>query len=170
MSRRDASALLALAAIAGGACAHVSPGRAIARDTPASAATPWTPTDEARAEQKHELVAQHLPGRAKLAAKAIPLAQQPSLAVGPAVLEVRKRQRDQFKAIDIRHKPGHVAVVGPKHTGSAGALHQFACVGGEPLSRNQHRGIVGDRGVIQHADIRVVSDLQVLNERHRRAP
>jgi len=52
MSRRDASALLALAAIAGGACAHVSPGRAIARDTPASAATPWTPTDEARAEQK----------------------------------------------------------------------------------------------------------------------
>src|SRR6185437_12773336 len=49
---------------------------------------------EARAQQELKLIAQHVADGAQLAAKAVTLAQQARLAVGAAILELRKDERD----------------------------------------------------------------------------
>src|SRR5262249_60063526 len=69
---------------------------------------------EAGADEKQELVAQHVAGGAQLATEAVLFAQLPRLTVRAAVLEGREHQRHQRKAIEMRHKLRYPAVVRPQ--------------------------------------------------------
>src|SRR5580704_354012 len=81
---------------------------------------------EARAQQELKLIAQHFAGGAQLAAKAVALAQQARLAVGAAVLELRKDQRDQPEPIDPRRELGDAAVIWPDHANRSIAFDDLA--------------------------------------------
>src|SRR3984957_20196535 len=70
---------------------------------------------KARAQHEQELIAQHLSGGAQFAGIAMPLAQQPGLAVGAAVAKARKHQRDRRKPIEIRQEIVEIAIVRPNH-------------------------------------------------------
>src|SRR5258707_1376935 len=56
---------------------------------------------EPGAQHEHELVAQNLTGGAQFAPIAMAFPQQPRLAVGTAIAEARKHQRDHGKPIKV---------------------------------------------------------------------
>src|SRR5262249_5740082 len=72
---------------------------------------------EAGALEKQQLVAQDLTRCTQLAAKLMALAQQPGLAVGAAVAEVRKHQSNERDPVEIGSELGNLAIVGPNDAG-----------------------------------------------------
>ena len=67
-------------------------------------------------------------------------------------------------------KLGNLAVVGPEHPGCALAGGDLGGVGQEARRRHDHRHALGDRCVVEDADVAVLDHLACLNESHRRAP
>jgi hypothetical protein len=84
---------------------------------------------EAGPQQKQELVAQDLAGGAQLAAKPEPLAQDARLAVGTAVLEAGKSERDLCESVEMGCKLRDAAIVGPEYAYRALVLRNRVCIG-----------------------------------------
>jgi hypothetical protein len=125
---------------------------------------------EAGAQQEHELVAQHVAGGAELATIAVMLAQQPRLAVGAAVPELRKLQRDQGQPVEIRRKLRDPAAVRPRYAGRRLPARDGGSVGEKARRRNDHRHVVRDRRVVGNAHKIVIDHMARLNESHKHAP
>src|SRR5579883_3446504 len=125
---------------------------------------------EAGAQHEHELIAQYLTGGAQLAVITKAFAQQPRLAVGAAVAEGRKNQRDDRKAIEKRREFVNVAVVGPDHSEFFEPVEKTLRILDEPRRRNQHGGTFRQFGAIGNVNENVGGNLAVLNEWHRPAP
>jgi hypothetical protein len=123
---------------------------------------------EAGAQHEHELVAQHLAGRAQFAAIMVTLAQQAGLAVGAAVAEGRKHQRHRSDAVEIGHEVVDVAAVRPDHADLA-TLQQRLGILEKARGRDQHATLRQLRTI---GDMRegIADNLSALNEWHRRAP
>src|SRR5579863_4962010 len=125
---------------------------------------------KARAQHKQELVAQHLSGGAQFAGIAVPLAQEPRLAVGPAVAKARKHQRDRRKPVEIWQEIVEIAIVRPDHP-ELGRLRQHPFgVFEESRGRNQHATPLRQFGSVRQVNENVGRNLAVLNEWHRPAP
>src|SRR5712691_2475731 len=99
---------------------------------------------KAGANEKKELVAQHLAGGAQLAAKAMLLAQEARLAVGAAVAEAWKDQRHQREAVEMRGELGDLAVVRPQHADRRLAAGDVRHVGKESRRRDDHGHAIRD--------------------------
>src|SRR3981081_2819039 len=97
---------------------------------------------EAGAQHEHELVAQHVAGGAQFALEAMALPQQPRLAVGAAVAEGRKYQRNCREPPEIGHEIVDVAVVRPDHAGLAGALGKRFGISKKPRRGDQDGALV----------------------------
>src|SRR5471032_872348 len=69
---------------------------------------------EARADQKQELIAQHVARRAQLATESEIFAQLTRLAIGTAVSEIRKYQANEREPVKIGHKLRNLAAFRPQ--------------------------------------------------------
>ena len=97
-------------------------------------------------------------------------AQQARLAVGAAVAEGRKHQRDRSETIEMRHEILETAVVRPDHPELAGTAQQRLGIGEKAFGRDQHRAVTRQFGTVGDTHERIGRDSSLLNEWHRRAP
>src|SRR5712671_2575104 len=125
---------------------------------------------EAGAQHEYELVAQHLTGGAQLAFESMALPQQPRLAVGTAVAEGRKYQRNRREPAEMGHEIVNVAVVRPDHGSPPGAARKCFGISKKSRGGDQDGALAGNIGLVGHMDQRIGCDFAAFNEWHRRAP
>ena len=88
-------------------------------------------------------------------------AQEPRLAVGAAVAEGRKHQRDRGQPIEIGHEIVEIAIVRPDHAELAGARQNGRDLR-ETRRRNQDRAVARQFGAVGDMNEQVGGDFAFL--------
>ncbi len=125
---------------------------------------------EAAALHEEELVAQHLPDRAQLALVAVALAQQARIAIGAAVGEFGKFERDQREAGDVAGDRGGM-LPGLELDADRRAARQKLVLLALPPLETDDDGAGRRQSLVVGQELPVVlGELSLLNERHKASP